>query len=89
MFTGPFHDVLRQVIMLFTLNLRSAVCQLYLNKTGKKCSFPVRNCLMLSKAGLWEPFQRLVLQSVNCQSVLFVPVTVLHPCEVRDSFIQA
>ena len=25
-----------QVIMLYTLNLHSAVCQLYLNKTGRK-----------------------------------------------------
>ena len=25
-----------QVIMLYTLNLYSAVCQLYLNKTGRK-----------------------------------------------------
>ena len=25
-----------QIIMLYTLNLYSAVCQLYLNKTGRK-----------------------------------------------------
>ena len=27
-----------QAIMLYTLNLYSAVCQLYLNKTGRKMS---------------------------------------------------
>ena len=25
-----------QIIMLYTLNLHSAICQLYLNKTGRK-----------------------------------------------------
>jgi len=35
-----FHDV-SQIIMLYTLNLYSAVCQLYLNKTGIKIIWPI------------------------------------------------
>ena len=31
-----FMMYVRQIIMLYTLNLSSAVCQLYLNKTGEK-----------------------------------------------------
>ena len=33
---NPFMIYVTQIIMLCTLNLYSAVCQLYLNKTGKK-----------------------------------------------------
>ena len=31
-----FHDVVSQIIMLYTLNLYGVVCQLYPNKTGGK-----------------------------------------------------
>ena len=30
---------LSQIIMLYTLNLYSAVCQIYLNKTGRKKTY--------------------------------------------------
>ena len=38
-----------QVIMLYTLNLYSAVCQLYLNKTGgEKCvQFTIKNIYII------------------------------------------
>ena len=37
----------RQIIMLYTLNLQSAVCQLYLNKTGRNKKVGVLVCFFV------------------------------------------
>ena len=47
---GSFTIYVRQIIILHTLNLHSAVCQLYLNKNGGKIS----RCRKTSREGLAE-----------------------------------
>lgn len=42
---------LNQMVMLFTLNLHSVVCQLYFNKTGRK--------KMKNKIGVKKMFEKL------------------------------